>query len=136
MRTSFSGCFLINSLRIIWSTFIDWLAQSIRFFPISARSRFLISQLTCRGIVGIRLLWRVAVLTGSMFSTNDQEYNELGVSRGLLMTGWGDRYRPAYNAGYFRLACATGSCLRPASLASLAALSVVSQVKSGSLRPK
>jgi hypothetical protein len=31
--------------------------------------------------------------------------------------------------------CATGSC-KPASLASLAALSVASQVKSGSLRPK
>src|SRR5437660_9160283 len=83
MRTSFSGCFLINSLRIIWSTFIDWLAQSIRFLPRSARSRFLISQLTCRGIVGIRLLSRVAVWTGSMVSRNAQESTELGVYRGI-----------------------------------------------------
>jgi len=41
----------------------------------------------------------------------------------------------AFPESYFRTACATGS-RRPASLASFAALSVASHVKSESLRPK
>src|SRR6266545_1431447 len=56
MRTPFNGWFLMNSLRMICSTFIDWLAHSMRFFPRSARSRFLTSQCTCVGVVDILLL--------------------------------------------------------------------------------
>src|SRR5499427_7519755 len=56
-RTPFSGWFLMNSLRIICRTFIDWLAQSIRFFPRSAASIFLMSQVTCVGVVDILLLF-------------------------------------------------------------------------------
>src|SRR5579864_3970128 len=46
----------MNSFRMICRTFIDWLAQSMRFFPMSARSRFLTSQFTCIGEVDILLL--------------------------------------------------------------------------------
>src|SRR5437870_3553149 len=46
----------MNSFRMICSTFIDWFAQSMRFFPMSARSRFLTSQFTCVGVVDIPLL--------------------------------------------------------------------------------
>src|SRR5690349_23089283 len=45
MRTPFSGSFLMNSLRMICRTFIDWFAHSMRFFPRSASSMFLMSQL-------------------------------------------------------------------------------------------
>src|SRR5215469_10278242 len=45
MRTPFRGWFLMNSLRMICRTFIDWLAHSMRFLPRSASSMFLISQL-------------------------------------------------------------------------------------------
>src|ERR1700684_1965185 len=57
MRIPFSGWFLMNSLRIICSTFMDWFAHSMRFLPSSASSRLLISLLTCAA-VDIRLLWR------------------------------------------------------------------------------
>ena len=43
MRMPFSGWFLMNSLRMICRTFIDWFAQSMRFLPISASSMFLTS---------------------------------------------------------------------------------------------
>src|SRR5438477_3304064 len=56
IRTPFNGWFLMNSLRMICSTFIDWFAHSMRFFPMSARSRFLSSQFTCVGVVDIPLL--------------------------------------------------------------------------------
>src|SRR5438309_10332549 len=46
----------MNSLRMICRTFMDWLAQSMRFFPMSGRSRFLTSQLICVGVVDIPLL--------------------------------------------------------------------------------
>src|SRR5215468_5829086 len=46
----------MNSFRMICSTFIDWFAQSMRFFPMSARSRFFTSQLICVGVVDIPLL--------------------------------------------------------------------------------
>src|SRR5580700_6098903 len=49
----------MNSLRMICRTFIDWLAQSIRFFPRSAKSRFLMSQFSCGAVVDIPLLWRL-----------------------------------------------------------------------------
>ena len=45
-RMPFKGWFLMNSLRIICSTFMDWFAHSMRFFPKSASSTFLISQFT------------------------------------------------------------------------------------------
>src|SRR5260370_28478089 len=45
MRMPFRGWFLMNSLRMICRTFIDWLAHSMRFLPRSASSMFLISQL-------------------------------------------------------------------------------------------
>src|SRR5215471_14449931 len=45
MRMPVRGWFLMNSFRIIWSTFIDWFAHSMRFLPRSASSIFLISQL-------------------------------------------------------------------------------------------
>src|SRR3984885_8134081 len=57
MRMPLSGWFLMNSLRIICSTFMDWFAHSMRFLPSSASSRLLISLLTCAA-VDIRLLWR------------------------------------------------------------------------------
>src|SRR5271167_2893153 len=50
MRTPFRGWFLMNSLRIICSTFMDWFAHSMRFLPRSARSRFLMSPLTCAAV--------------------------------------------------------------------------------------
>src|SRR5437763_6392386 len=59
IRMPFSGWFLINSLRIICSTFIDWLAQSIRFLPRSAASRFFTSQFICAVVVDILLLCRI-----------------------------------------------------------------------------
>ena len=46
MRMPASGWFLMNSLRMICSTFMDWLAHSMRFLPRSASSTFLISQFT------------------------------------------------------------------------------------------
>src|SRR5580658_1760708 len=59
MRIPFSGWFLMNSLRIICNTFMDWFAHSMRFLPSSASSRLLISLFTCAA-VDIRLLWRFA----------------------------------------------------------------------------
>src|SRR5580700_11134814 len=59
MRIPFRGWFLMNSLRIICSTFMDWFAHSMRFLPSSASSRLLMSLLTCAA-VDIRLLWRFA----------------------------------------------------------------------------
>src|SRR5215472_16269168 len=41
----------MNSLRMICSTFIDWLAQSIRFLPKSASSTLAISPMVC--VVGV-----------------------------------------------------------------------------------
>src|SRR5229473_1721916 len=58
MRIPFSGWFLMNSLRIICSTFMDWFAHSMRFLPSSASSGLLISELICAA-VDIRLLWRL-----------------------------------------------------------------------------
>src|SRR4029077_2079081 len=52
----FKGWFLMNSLRMICRTFIDWLAQSIRFLPRSAKSRLFTSQFNCVGVVDIHLL--------------------------------------------------------------------------------
>ena len=46
MRMPFSGWFLMNSLRMICSTFMDWFAHSMRFLPRSASSMFLMSQFT------------------------------------------------------------------------------------------
>src|SRR5271163_4911089 len=60
MRMPLSGWFLMNSLRIICSTFMDWFAHSMRFLPSSASSRLLISLLTCAA-VDIRLLWRLQI---------------------------------------------------------------------------
>jgi len=40
-----SGWFLMNSLRMICSTFIDWFAHSMRFLPRSASSNPLTSLL-------------------------------------------------------------------------------------------
>src|SRR5271166_768365 len=57
-RMPLSGWFLMNSLRIICSTFMDWFAHSMRFLPSSASSRLLMSLLTCAA-VDIRLLWRL-----------------------------------------------------------------------------
>src|SRR6202035_170122 len=57
-RMPFSGWFLMNSLRMICRTFIDWLAHSIRFLPRSARSRFFTSQFNCVDVVDMLLLWR------------------------------------------------------------------------------
>src|SRR5208337_1795307 len=56
IRMPFSGWFLMNSLRMICRTFIDWFAQSIRFLPRSASSKFLMSQFTCADVVAITLL--------------------------------------------------------------------------------
>src|SRR5580700_8128814 len=60
IRMPFSGWFLMNSLRIICSTFMDWFAHSMRFLPSSASSRLLISLLICAA-VDIRLLWRFQI---------------------------------------------------------------------------
>ena len=49
----FSGWFLMNSLRMICRTFIDWLAHSMRFLPRSASSIFAMSQATLVGVVAI-----------------------------------------------------------------------------------
>src|ERR1700733_3400982 len=57
MRIPFRGWFLMNSLRIICSTFMDWFAHSMRFLPSSASSGLLMSLLICAA-VDIRLLWR------------------------------------------------------------------------------
>src|SRR5580658_6344495 len=57
MRMPLRGWFLMNSLRIICSTFMDWFAHSMRFLPSSASSRLLMSLFTCAA-VDIRLLWR------------------------------------------------------------------------------
>src|SRR5579863_5386718 len=59
MRMPFNGWFLMNSLRIICSTFMDWFAHSMRFLPSSASSTLLISLLICVAAVDIRLLWRL-----------------------------------------------------------------------------
>src|SRR5580698_2160758 len=58
MRMPLRGWFLMNSLRIICRTFMDWFAHSMRFLPSSASSRLLISLLICAA-VDIRLLWRL-----------------------------------------------------------------------------
>src|SRR5258707_13222999 len=58
MRMPFKGWFLMNSLRMICSTFIDWLAQSMRFLPRSASSKLLMSQFRGVAVVDILLLWR------------------------------------------------------------------------------
>src|SRR5438067_12111308 len=55
MRMPFSGWFLMNSLRMICRTFMDWLAQSMRFLPKSAKSKFLMSDDTCVGVVAMLL---------------------------------------------------------------------------------
>src|SRR5579864_979973 len=44
MRMPLSGWFLMNSLRMLCSTGMDWLAHSMRRFPRSARSRLLMSD--------------------------------------------------------------------------------------------
>ena len=56
MRIPFNGWFLMNSLRMICKTFIDWLAHSMRFLPRSAVSKFLTSLVI--DVVAIFLLWR------------------------------------------------------------------------------
>src|SRR3954453_6824915 len=42
----------MNSLRMIWRTFIDWLAHSMRFLPCSASSRLLTSDRICVSVLG------------------------------------------------------------------------------------
>src|SRR5271165_3620086 len=61
-RMPFSGWFLMNSLRMICRTFMDWLAQSIRFLPRSAKSRLFTSQFSCVGVVDIPLLFELIKL--------------------------------------------------------------------------
>src|SRR6202162_756242 len=58
-RMPFKGWFLMNSLRMICRTFMDWLAQSIRFLPRSAKSRVLTSLFIGGVVVDMLLLWRV-----------------------------------------------------------------------------
>src|SRR5271166_5394361 len=53
IRMPRSGWFLMNSLRMICRTFIDWFAHSMRFLPRSANSMPLISDCTCVGVVDI-----------------------------------------------------------------------------------
>src|ERR1700758_376373 len=55
MRMPLSGEFLMNYLRMICRTFMDWLAQSMRRLPRSASSTFLMSQLIA-GVLDILLL--------------------------------------------------------------------------------
>src|SRR5438445_6327565 len=59
MRMPCSGWFLMNSLRMICRTFMDWLAHSIRFLPSSANSSPLISHCTWVVVVDMLLLWRL-----------------------------------------------------------------------------
>src|SRR6266849_10226657 len=58
-RMPFNGWFLMNSLRIICRTFMDWFAQSIRFLPRSAKSRLFTSQFSCVGVVDMLLLFEL-----------------------------------------------------------------------------
>src|SRR5271168_1611203 len=58
-RMPFRGWFLMNSLRMICRTFMDWLAQSILFLPRSAKSRLFTSQFSCVGVVDIPLLFEL-----------------------------------------------------------------------------
>src|ERR1700733_2695117 len=71
MRIPLSGWFLINSFRIICSTFMDWLAHSMRFLPSSASSKLLISEFTCAA-VDIRLLWRLHAKNLSLLTKNSR----------------------------------------------------------------
>src|SRR5689334_25061590 len=62
MRMPLSGWFLINSLRMLCSTGMDWLAHSMRRLPRSASSRLLISY----------EIWGAAVV--DMFSLRECPY--------------------------------------------------------------
>src|SRR6201982_3681599 len=76
----------MNSLRMICRTFMDWLAQSMRFFPMSARSRFLTSQLICVGVVDIPLL--ISMMTVKFWAPASQldDQNTRNVGRDFSRT--------------------------------------------------
>src|ERR1041385_9171282 len=61
-RMPLSGWFLMNSLRMLCSTGIDWLAHSMRRFPRSASSRFLISNEVCVTVVVAMFSYFAALL--------------------------------------------------------------------------
>src|SRR4051794_38758927 len=113
---------------------MDWLAQSMRFFPMSASSMFLTSQFTCVGVVDILCcaspVARCAKIgyesKACLVLTLGLKPYEAGV--GAALKG---RSSTARLGLYFFTACVTGSCFRPASLANFSALSVFSQVNSG-----
>src|SRR5690554_6111811 len=63
MRTPTSGCVLMNSLRMVCSTGMDWNAHSMRRLPISARARSLISQAIC-GCVSVAINSSITLARG------------------------------------------------------------------------
>src|SRR5581483_9536460 len=112
-------------------TFIDWLAQSMRLLPRSASSTFLMSHAICVGVVAIPLLCArfLIISSGDQTGYSPRRHGELqDIFARCLCDSVVDLL-------YLCAPCSAGS-LTPASLASLAALSVASQVKSLSLRPK
>ena len=121
---------------------MDWLAQSMRFFPMSARSRFLTSQLICVGVVDIPLL--ISMMTVKFWAPASQldDQNTRNVGRDFSRTSLQGVTRgtspnvPVSSYRNYRFAACKAGSRSPASLASLAALSVASQVKSLSVRPK
>src|SRR5690242_7905817 len=62
MRMPFSGWFLMNSLRMDCSTFMDWFAHSRRFLPMSASSMLLMSQGTVVAVVVAILYSRLSAI--------------------------------------------------------------------------
>src|SRR5215813_11451854 len=130
----------MNSFRMICSTFIDWFAQSMRFFPMSARSRFFTSQLICVGVVDIPLLIHEYVNNPGIPAPPDLQNTRNGRPY-LRLQAYGSvtrgrRQTSSVLPGLYRFAVCKAGSRRPDSLASLAALSVASQVKSLSVRPK
>src|SRR5215469_8372721 len=139
MRMPFNGWLLMKSLRMLCSTGMDWLAHSIRRLPTSAKSMFLMSKEMLLA-TEVAIVSCLCVLVGIRAPV----HNFLSGPRSLDVEPWhchgsrrgGDRvstlnssYRAAPTLDFDGVSlCA---CSR-----NFAALSVASQVKSGSLRPK
>src|ERR1700739_726033 len=102
----------MNSLRMICRTFMDWLGQSVGFFPMAARSRFLTSQLICVGVVDIPLL--ISMMTVKFWAPASQldDQNTRHVGRDFSRTSLPGVTMGRRQTSPFRLKEATAS--RPA----------------------
>src|SRR6266700_897544 len=134
MRMPLSGWFLMKSLRILCRTGMDWLAHSMRRFPRSARSILLISDGVCVS-ADVDMFSCLHALVGPR---TDSWSGHCYQRRAVASLRLPDSAVPRLYIEFIYFAAPTlvfDPAPSPCSL-NLAALSVASKVKSGSLRPK